>query len=103
MWTENIENDTKTKVWTENILSVFGTKTQFSNLSGLVWTGHRSFVDVTGAGFRQAVNRAALGTRMRVRIVRLLPGSRVSLVSNSFLKKGWASVGEVHGIKQRVD
>ena len=36
---ENTENDMKTIVWTENILSVFGTKTPFSNLSGLVWTG----------------------------------------------------------------
>ena len=36
---EIIENDTKTIVWTENILSVFGAKTPFSNLSGLVWTG----------------------------------------------------------------
>ena len=35
---EIIENDTKTIVWTENILSVFGAKTPFSNLSGLVWT-----------------------------------------------------------------
>ena len=33
---ENIENDMKTIVWTENILSVFGAKTPFSNLSGLV-------------------------------------------------------------------
>ena len=39
---ENIENDTKTIVWTENILSVFGAKTPFSNLSGLVWTGPQS-------------------------------------------------------------
>ena len=36
---EHIENDTKTMVRTENILSVFGTKTPFSNLSELVWTG----------------------------------------------------------------
>ena len=36
---EIIENDTKTIVWTENILFVFGAKTPFSNLSGLVWTG----------------------------------------------------------------
>ena len=36
---ENIENDTKTILWTENILSVFGAKTPFSNLSGLEWTG----------------------------------------------------------------
>ena len=36
---EHIENDTKTIVWTENILSVSGAKTPFSNLSGLVWTG----------------------------------------------------------------
>ena len=35
---ENIENDMKTIVWTENILSVFGAKTPFSNLSGLVCT-----------------------------------------------------------------
>ena len=33
---EIIENDTETIVWTENILSVFGAKTPFSNLSGLV-------------------------------------------------------------------
>ena len=31
---ENIENDMKTIVWTENILSVLGAKTPFSNLSG---------------------------------------------------------------------
>ena len=36
---EIIENDTKTIVWTENILFVFGAKTPFSNLSGLVWMG----------------------------------------------------------------
>ena len=36
---ENIENDSKTIVWTENILSAFGAKTPFSNVSGLVWTG----------------------------------------------------------------
>ena len=36
---ENIENDTKTIVRTENILSVFGAKAPFSNLSRLVWTG----------------------------------------------------------------
>ena len=36
---EIIENDTKTIVWTENILSVFGAKTPFSIISGLVWTG----------------------------------------------------------------
>ena len=36
---ENIENDTKAKVRTENILSVFGAKAPFSNLSRLVWTG----------------------------------------------------------------
>ena len=35
----NIENDTKTIVWTENISSVFGAKTPFPNLSGLVSTG----------------------------------------------------------------
>ena len=39
---EIIENDTKTIVWTENILSVFGAKTPFSNVSGLVWTGPKS-------------------------------------------------------------
>ena len=33
---EYVENDTKTIVWTENILFVFGEKTPFSNLSGLV-------------------------------------------------------------------
>ena len=32
---ENIENDMKTIMWTENILSVFGAKAPFSNLSGL--------------------------------------------------------------------
>ena len=36
---ENIENDTKTILWMENILSVFRAKTPFSNLSGLVWMG----------------------------------------------------------------
>ena len=36
---ESIENDTKTIVRTENILSVFGAKTPYSNLSGLVWSG----------------------------------------------------------------
>ena len=36
---EVFENGTKTIVWTENILSVFGSKTPFSNLSVLVWTG----------------------------------------------------------------
>ena len=36
---EIFENGTKTIVWTENILYVFGAKTPFSNLSGLVWTG----------------------------------------------------------------
>ena len=30
---ENIENGAKTIVWMENILSIFGTKTLFSNLS----------------------------------------------------------------------
>ena len=35
---EIIENDTKTKLCTENLLSVFGVKTPFSNLYGLVWT-----------------------------------------------------------------
>ena len=39
MDSENIVNDTKTIVRTENILSVFGAKTPFSNLSGLMWTG----------------------------------------------------------------
>ena len=34
------DNDTKSIVWTENILSIFGAKTPFTNyLSGLVWTG----------------------------------------------------------------
>ena len=36
---EIIESYKKMIVWTENILSVFGAKTLFSNLSGLVWTG----------------------------------------------------------------
>ena len=36
---EIIKNDTKTILWTENILFVFEVKTPFSNLSGLVWTG----------------------------------------------------------------
>ena len=40
---EIIENDTKTIVWTENFSFVFGSKTPFSNLSGLVWTGPFSF------------------------------------------------------------
>ena len=39
MGSEIIKNDTKTIVWAENILSVFGAKTSFSSLSGLVWTG----------------------------------------------------------------
>ena len=34
-----IKNDTETILWTEIILSVFGAKTPFSNLSGLGWTG----------------------------------------------------------------
>ena len=38
---ENIENDMKTMVRTEDILSVFGAKTSFSNLSGLVQCGRR--------------------------------------------------------------
>ena len=36
---ENIENDTKTIMWTENTSSVFGANAPFSNLSGLEWTG----------------------------------------------------------------
>lgn len=38
---EIIEHDTKTTVWKENTLTVFGTKSPFSNLSRLVWTGPR--------------------------------------------------------------
>ena len=37
---EIFENDTKTIRRVENILSVFGAKTPFSNFSGFVWTGH---------------------------------------------------------------
>ena len=36
---EIIDKDIKAIMWTENILSVFGAKTPFSNLSGLLWTG----------------------------------------------------------------
>ena len=36
---EIIDKDIKAIVWTENILSVLGAKTPFSNLSGLLWTG----------------------------------------------------------------
>ena len=36
---ENIENDTRTILWMKKILSVFGAKTPFSNLSGLLWKG----------------------------------------------------------------
>ena len=36
---ESSENDTKTILWTQSILSVFDTKTLFSNLSGFVSSG----------------------------------------------------------------
>ena len=42
---EIIENDTKTIVWTENILFVFGAKTPFSNLSGKSNLKHWSHAD----------------------------------------------------------
>ena len=42
---EIIENDTKTIVWTENILFVFGAKTPFSNSSGKSNLKHWSHAD----------------------------------------------------------
>ena len=39
---ENIEKDAKTKVWTENVLSVFGAETPAANVAGLAWTGPQS-------------------------------------------------------------
>ena len=39
---ENVENDIKTIVWTENILFVFGAKAPFSK-SGLVWMKPKSW------------------------------------------------------------
>ena len=44
----------KTIVWTENIFSAFGAKTQFSNLSGLVWTGPAFVMDSMKTSPQQA-------------------------------------------------